>query len=98
MLKPDVLAMLRCPEDQSTLALAGEALVDELNQAIRRRQVRNRAGRVLEKLLDGGLVPAGGSVIYPIVDGIPMLVRDEAIELKSLAHGGNGAPAERPGE
>jgi len=96
MLKPEVLAMLRCPADQSPLALASELLVGEVNRAIDRRQVRNRAGRVLEQRLDGGLVTAAGGVMYPIIDGIPVLVRDEAIEIGPFAYDGNGIRADRP--
>jgi uncharacterized protein YbaR (Trm112 family) len=40
-------------------------------------------------LLDGGLLKASGDVIYPIVDGIPVLVRDEAIPLDQLKRGDN---------
>jgi uncharacterized protein YbaR (Trm112 family) len=90
MLKPEVLAMLRCPEEQSALALASESLVAQVNQGILRRQLRNRAGRVLEQSLDGGLVTASGKVMYPIIDGIPVLVRDESIEIQPLAYDGNG--------
>src|SRR3954447_20952343 len=96
MLKPDVLAMLRCPADQSALALASGSLVEEVNQAIRHRLIRNRAGRVLEQQLDGGLVAQGGDVMYPIIDGIPVLVRDEAIELRLLPHDGNGLHSDPP--
>jgi len=96
MLKPEVLAMLCCPADQSALALASESVVNEVNQAIRHRLIRNRAGRVLEQQLDGGLVALGGDVMYPIIDGIPVLVRDEAIELRQLPHDGNGVHSDLP--
>jgi uncharacterized protein YbaR (Trm112 family) len=36
---------------------------------------------VVEKPLDGGLVREGGDVVYPIVDEIPVLLKDEAIEI-----------------
>jgi uncharacterized protein YbaR (Trm112 family) len=90
MLKPEVLSMLRCPEEQTALALASESLVEQVNHGILRRQVRNRAGRVLEHQLDGGLVTQSGEVMYPIIDGIPVLVRDEAIEVQPLSFDGNG--------
>jgi len=96
MLKPEVLAMLRCPQEQSPLAVASESLVEEVNQAIRSRQVRNRAGRLLEQQLDGGLVTRRGDLMYPMIDGIPVLVRDEAIELERLMYDGNGVHSDVP--
>jgi uncharacterized protein YbaR (Trm112 family) len=96
MLKPEVLAMLRCPGDQSCLSIASGSLIAEVNQAIRQRQVRNRAGRILEQQLDGGLVTPAGNAMYPIIDEIPVLVRDEAIDLEPLEYDGNGVGADLP--
>jgi uncharacterized protein YbaR (Trm112 family) len=87
MLPPEVLAMLCCPEDHAALQPASDSVIGRINDAIRRGQVRNRAGRILDHALDGGLAKAAGDVIYPIVDGIPVLVRDEAIPLHQLEAG-----------
>jgi uncharacterized protein YbaR (Trm112 family) len=86
MLRPEVLAILCCPEDRSALTLASDSLIMEINTAIRRGRLQNRAGRFLEQLLDGGLTLASGDATYPIVEGIPVLVRDEAIPLAQLEH------------
>jgi uncharacterized protein YbaR (Trm112 family) len=86
MLRPEVLATLCCPEDRSPLILASDSLITEINTVIRRGILQNRAGRFLKQLLDGGLETATGNVIYPIIDGIPVLVRDEAIPLAQLGH------------
>jgi len=50
--------------------------------------LRNRAGRVIERALDDCLVKASGDLAYPIIDGIPVLVREEAIPLDQLGDGG----------
>jgi len=89
--QPDVLSILCCPVDHARLAPAGEALLNEINDAIRRREIRNRGGRMLDQPLDGGLAKVSGDVVYPIVDGIPVLVKDEAIEINQLAGHRNGA-------
>lgn len=91
MLQPEVLAILCCPEDHSALTPASKSLVAEINNAIRRGQLRNRAGRLIEQTLDGGLTRASGDVIYPIIDGIPVLVREEAIPIKSLPRAQDGS-------
>jgi uncharacterized protein YbaR (Trm112 family) len=84
MLRPDLLAIVCCPEDHSPLATISDTLLSKLNGAIARRQLRNRAGRILEQPLDGGLQKASGELLYPIIDGIPILVREEAIPLDQL--------------
>jgi uncharacterized protein YbaR (Trm112 family) len=81
MSREDLITILRCPEDRSALASADVALVSRLNKMIRDGRLRNRGGRRLEKPLDGGYVRAGGDLLYPVVDHIPVLLRDEAIAL-----------------
>ena len=86
MFRAEILATLCCPEDRSELSLAGESLITEINTVIRRGRLRNRAGQVVEQLIDGGLTRASGDVMYPIIEGIPVLVRDEGILLSQLGH------------
>jgi uncharacterized protein YbaR (Trm112 family) len=78
----ELLSILRCPIDGSRLVVADEALVARLNAAIRSGELRNRSGRRVEKTLDGGLLRTAGDLLYPIVDQIPALLRDEAIQIK----------------
>jgi uncharacterized protein YbaR (Trm112 family) len=86
MLRREILATLCCPEDRSTLALASDALIREINTVIRSGRLRNRGGQVVEHVLDGGLTRAKGDLLYPILNGIPVLVKDEAIPLAQLGH------------
>jgi uncharacterized protein YbaR (Trm112 family) len=91
MLRPEVLTTLCCPEDRSALSSASESLITEINTLVRRGQLRNRAGQVVERRIDAGLVRAAGDMIYPVIEGIPVLVRDEAIPLAQLGHKINNA-------
>lgn len=86
MLRREILATLCCPEDRSALTLAGESLITEINTVIRLGRLRNRAGQVVGHRIDGGLTRAAGDVMYLIIEGIPVLVRDEAIPLSQLGH------------
>ncbi len=81
MIAESFLKLLCCPEDLSPLAGAEAPLVERLNAAIARRELRNKAGRVLETAAEGFLVRADGKVAYPIVDQIPVLLIEEGIEL-----------------
>ncbi len=85
MIRNDILKMLVCPEDQSSLGLASKELIAQVNRAIALGQLHNRAGQKLEKVLSGGLLRADQSFLYPIVDEIPMLLVDEAIPMDQAA-------------
>jgi uncharacterized protein len=77
----ELLAILRCPETHQTLEPADAALVAQLNEAIRAGRVATRAGQSVTETVDGGLIRADRSCLYPIRDEIPVLLVDEAIAL-----------------
>ena len=79
-----LIKMLVCPENRTRLELAEPELLDRLNRAIAARQIRNRAGQTASQPLAGGLIREDRTVLYPIVDGIPSLLVDEAIPLEQL--------------
>jgi uncharacterized protein YbaR (Trm112 family) len=81
MMLVERLKLLRCPENGSKLSLADPDLIRRLNQEISAGRLQNRAGLVVERPLDGGLVRDGGDVLYPIIDEIPVLLKDEAIAI-----------------
>jgi uncharacterized protein YbaR (Trm112 family) len=84
-MRAEVLSILRCPETRTPLDFASDALVDEINAAIRAGRLVDRAGKAIADTIDGGLVRASGDVLYPIVDQIPVLLADESIALSQLA-------------
>ena len=84
----ELLALLVCPEDRSPLTEAPEALVARLNALAEAGRLLNRSGQAVESRLDGGLVREDGKLLYPIMDGIPVLLIDEAILLDQLPAAG----------
>lgn len=78
------LAILRCPNDNSQLTRADTAQVAELNAAIAASRLLDRSGKPVERAISGGLVRARRDLLYPIVDGIPVMLFDEAIPLEQL--------------
>ncbi len=81
MIDQHLLDILACPEDKSPVQLAEQSLLDQLNTRIANGELSNRGGQKVDKPLDGGLVRADGAFLYPIDDGIPIMLIDEAIPL-----------------
>ena len=87
MLKADFIAMLCCPETRQSLALAPQELLNSLNLGIAQKKISNRKGVVVLDPLEAGLVRTDGQFLYPVRNGIPILLADEAIPAQ--APGGN---------
>lgn len=79
-----LLEILRCPDNRTRLREADAALVDRLNRLVAAGQLANIAGERVERPLDGGLVREAGDRLYPIIDHIPVLLPDEAIDVTRL--------------
>lgn len=77
--------MLVCPENQSALSLASNDLIADVNREIASGRLKNKAGQKVERPVAGGLVRTDQSVLYPIVDEIPLLLVDEGIPLDQIA-------------
>ena len=81
MILQGLLEILCCPETHQPLELAPKELIVQLNGRIQARQIKNRAGQIVEQPLDGGLLRADKKVLYP-VRRIPILLIDEGIVLE----------------
>ncbi|RIK80782.1 MAG: hypothetical protein DCC67_08930 [Planctomycetota bacterium] len=76
-----LLEILRCPQDRTRLRIAEPEVVARINRAVAAQTAVNVAGERLRKPLDGGLVREAGDRLYPIIDHIPVMLPDEAIDL-----------------
>ena len=77
--------ILVCPLDRSPLSVADAQLVARINRAIAAGRVMNQAGRLIDQPIGGGLIRADKRLLYPISDGIPVLLADEAILLAQIS-------------
>jgi uncharacterized protein YbaR (Trm112 family) len=76
----DLLKILACPETHQPLAEATAELLAAANKKIAAGG-KNRGGKPVGKPLEAGLVRQDRKVVYPVRDGIPVLLIDEGIEL-----------------
>lgn len=79
-----LLAILRCPVTHKGLGIARSDVLDRVNAAIKAGSVANRDGNVLSNALDEALVTDDQKLIYPIANGIPVLLEGESINLDQV--------------
>lgn len=79
-----LLSILCCPVTHKGLALARADLLRKVNAAIAAGRVVNREGAAVADALDEALVTDDGKLLYPVRDGIPVLLEGESIGLEQL--------------
>lgn len=80
----ELLAILCCPETKQVVSLADELLIQKLNAAIARGELKNVGNRSVSAELDSGLVRTDRKILYPIRDNIPVMLIDEGIPLDQI--------------
>ncbi len=86
MISEDLLKIVACPETKQDLVMAESDLVDKINSLIENGDLASRSGQKIEVKIDGGLIQKDDrNYLYPVRDGIPILLIDESISLDSIA-------------
>ena len=68
-------------EQDAVLTELRDLLLDQLNEQIRKGELKTRDGGLVLDLLEEGLVREDGQVLYPVREGIPIMLLSEAISL-----------------
>ncbi|MDH5502132.1 MAG: hypothetical protein OEY72_13630 [Gammaproteobacteria bacterium] len=79
-----LLAILCCPVTHKGLSLANAEQLRKVNAAIAEGKLQNQEGVALSTALREALVTDDGKRLYPVADGIPVLLEGEAVSLEQL--------------
>ena len=80
-----LLTILRCPVSHKGLSILKKDTLEKINAAIQQGELKNREGEQLAEPLAEALITDDGKRVYPIDDGIPVLLEGESISMEQLA-------------
>ena len=79
-----LLTILRCPVTHKGLSVLKKDKLDKLNAAIAAGDVSTLDGDRVESPLAEALVTDDGKRLYPVNDGIPVLLEGESIHAEQI--------------
>jgi uncharacterized protein YbaR (Trm112 family) len=79
-----LLTILRCPVTHKGLNVAGRDTLARVNAAIESGGISNRDGTVLSQPLEEALITDDEKLVYPVSNGIPVLLEGESIGLEQV--------------
>lgn len=80
-----LLTILRCPISHKGLSVLQKDRLEHLNAAIDAGNLTNHDGVKLQQPLSEALVTDDGKRVYPVADGIPVLLESESIAMEQIA-------------
>lgn len=80
-----LLTILRCPVSHKGLSVLKKDKLERINAAINAGELVNHDGAKLAVPLDEALLTDDGKRLYPVADGIPVLLEGESISMEQLA-------------
>jgi uncharacterized protein YbaR (Trm112 family) len=79
-----LLTILRCPVTHKGLSVLKKDKLEKLNAAIAAGKVSTLDGVQLDHPLDEALITDDGKRLYPVSDGIPVLLEGESIQAEQF--------------
>ncbi len=74
-------SFLICPETKQELGLAPKEVLRLINDKIRRKALIDQDGKIVRKILNGALIRKDRQLLYPIREGLPIMLAGDAIDL-----------------
>ena len=79
-----LLTILCCPITHKGLKVAGKSDLHRVNSAIEAGSLKNRGGSTPASPFDEALVTDDGKLLYPVRNGIPVLLEGESINMEQI--------------
>lgn len=79
-----LLSILCCPITHKGLSLARDDVLGSINAAIADGGLVNRDGSTLSETLKEALITDDGKTMYPVDDGIPVLLEGESVAMEQI--------------
>ena len=79
-----LLEILCCPVSKTPLIRVSATRLKKLNAAIAAGELQYVGGELVEQPLQEALVTEDSKVVYPVVDGIPVLLEQQGIGTTQL--------------
>ena len=76
---------MRCPVSHKGLSVLKKDKLARVNAAIDAGELVNYEGTAVSESLVEALITDDGKRIYPVNDGIPVLLEDESISMEQIA-------------
>ncbi len=80
-----LLDIICCPVTRLPLEILGPDRLGSLNAAIDQGELRNNADEIVKQGLAEALISRDGRLVYPVRDGIPILLEEESISWSQVA-------------
>lgn len=83
-LDKELLDILVCPETKEPVAMADAGVLGRLNAAVAEGTAKTVGGELVSEPVAEGLLRQDGRILYPIRQGIPVMLIDESIDMSGL--------------
>lgn len=75
-----LLEILVCPITKQRVSMLSPSKLEIINRNIEAGEALNHGGDVITEPLQEALVTENGNTVYPIEDGIPVMLEDQSID------------------
>jgi len=82
---PTLLEILVCPVTKQPVSRLESSRLETLNQLIAEGEVSNLSGEAVASPLQEALITRTGTTVYPVEQGIPIMLEGEGIDVENLA-------------
>jgi len=84
MLNKELLSILCCPETKQDIEYIEGDIIKKINSEIKKGTLKNRGNKIINDVIDSGLLREDRKYLYPVREDIPVMLIDEAIPFEQF--------------